>query len=95
MLENVTTRQDTSGDNFRIELDGQTLDNRGIAGELIVRRAEKLQNRFGDDVRTGRFAGFELFIRPGFNDTVEVVLRGKDRQTTRPPERLGRLAALP
>ena len=78
-----TTRQDTSGDNFRIELDGQTLDNRGIAGELIVRRAEKMKNRFGDDVRIGRFAGFDLFLRPGFNDTVEVVLRGKNSYSAR------------
>jgi hypothetical protein len=43
---------------------------------LIVRRAEKIKNRFGDDVRIGRFAGFDLFLRPGFNNTVEVVLRG-------------------
>jgi hypothetical protein len=57
---------------------GQTLDNRGIAGELILRRADKLKNRFGDDVRVGRFAGFDLFLRPGFNNTVEVVVRGKN-----------------
>jgi hypothetical protein len=76
-------RQDTSGDNFSIELDGQTLDNRGIAGELIVRRAEKMKNRFGEDVRMGRFAGFDLFLRPGFNDTVEVVLRGKNSYSAR------------
>ena len=37
-----------------------------------------MKNRFGDDVRIGRFAGFDLFLRPGFNDTVEVVLRGKN-----------------
>lgn len=43
----------SSGDKFSIELDGQVLDNRGIAGELIVRRAEKIKNRFGDDVRSG------------------------------------------
>src|SRR5437867_6665163 len=42
LRQDITIRQDTSGDKFIIELDGQTLDNRGIAGELIVRRAEKL-----------------------------------------------------
>ncbi len=72
----IATRQDTSGDKFTIELDGQTLDNRGVAGELILRRAEKLKNQLGDDVRIGRFAGFDLLLRPGFNNTVEVVLRG-------------------
>ena len=76
LRQDIAVRQDTSGDKFTIELDGQTLDNRGIAGELIVRRAEKVKNRFGDDVRTGRFAGFDLFLRPGFNNAVEVVLRG-------------------
>jgi N12 class adenine-specific DNA methylase/adenine-specific DNA methylase len=83
LREDINTRQDTSGDNFRIELDGQTLDNRGIAGELIVRRTEKMKNRFGEDVRMGRFAGFDLFLRPCFNDTVEVVLRGKNSYSAR------------
>jgi hypothetical protein len=78
LRQDITARQDTSGDKFTIELDGQTLDNRGIAGELIVRRAEKIKNRFGDDVRIGHFAGFDLFLRPGFNNAVEVVLRGKN-----------------
>ena len=78
LRQDITSRQDTSGDKFIIELDGQTLDNRGLAGELILRRAEKLKNRFGDDVRIGRFAGFDLLLRPGFNNTVEVVLRGKN-----------------
>src|SRR2546428_2294566 len=64
LRQDITIRHDTSGDKFTIELDGQTLDNRGIAGELIVRRAEKLKNRFGDDVRIGQFAGFDLFLRP-------------------------------
>ena len=78
LRQDIAARQDTSGDKFTIELDGQTLDNRGIAGEVIVRRAEKVKNRFGDDVRIGRFAGFDLFLRPGFNNTVEVVVRGKN-----------------
>jgi len=55
----------------------------GIAGELILRRAEKLKNRFGDDVRIGRFAGFNLFLRPSFNNTVEVVARGKNSYAAR------------
>ena len=58
----IGAREDTSGDNFRIELDGQPITNRGVAGELLIRRAEKLKNRSGDDVRVGRFAGFDLFI---------------------------------
>src|SRR5438128_2100308 len=67
LRQDITTRQDMSGDNFHIEVDGQTINNRGVAGELILRRAAKLQGCFGDDVRIGRFAGFDLFLRPALN----------------------------
>ena len=83
LLQDIAIRQDTSSDKFTIELDGQETNNRGIAGELILRRAEKLKNRFGDDVRIGRFAGFDLFLRPSFNNTVEVVVRGKNSYAAR------------
>lgn len=83
LRQDIGVRQDTSGDNFRIELDEQETNNRGIAGELILRRAEKLKNRFGDDIRIGRFAGFDLFLRPSFNSTVEVVMRGKNSYDAR------------
>jgi hypothetical protein len=39
--------------------------------------------RFGEDIRIGRFAGLELFIRAGFNNTAELVLRGKNNYSTR------------
>jgi len=78
LRQDLAVRQDTTGDKFIIELDGQETNNRGIAGELILRRAEKLKSRFGDDVRIGRFAGFDLYLRPSFNNTVEVVVRGKN-----------------
>ena len=74
----IGAREDTSGDNFRIELDGEVVTNRGIAGELLIRRAEKLNGRSGDDVRVGRFAGFDLFIRVGFIGDPDLVVRGKN-----------------
>ncbi|MBI3867438.1 MAG: DEAD/DEAH box helicase family protein [Verrucomicrobia bacterium] len=83
LRQDIAARQDTSGDKFSIELDGQAIDNRGIAGELIVRRAEKIKNRFGDDVRVGRFAGFDLFLRPSFNNNVEMIVRGKNSYAAR------------
>ena len=83
LRQDIAARQDTAGDKFTIELDGQVLDNRGIAGELIVRRAEKIKNRFGDDVRVGRFAGFDLFLRPTFNNNVEMIVRGKNSYAAR------------
>jgi hypothetical protein len=83
LREDLTLRQDTSGDKFRVELDKQTLDNRGIAGELLLRRAEKIKTRFGEDIRLGRFAGFDLSVRAGFNNTAELILRGKNSYSTR------------
>jgi hypothetical protein len=83
LREDLKLRQDTSGDKFRIELDKQVLDNRGVAGELLLRRGEKIKTRFGEDIRIGKFAGFELFIRSGFNDTAELVLRGRNSYSTR------------
>ncbi|MBK7998773.1 MAG: DEAD/DEAH box helicase family protein [Verrucomicrobia bacterium] len=74
----IGAREDTSGDNFRIELDNEVVTNRGIAGELIIRRAEKLKGRSGDDVRVGKFAGFDLFIRVGFIGDPDLVVRGKN-----------------
>ncbi len=64
-------------------MDGQAINNRGIAGELIVRRAEKLKNHFGDDVRIGHFAGFDLFLRPALNNNLEIVVRGKNSYSAR------------
>lgn len=76
--QDLATRQDTSGDKFRMELDGQVIDNRGMAGELILRQAEKIRDRFGADTRVGRIAGFDLVLRSGFDQKVDVVIRGKE-----------------
>ncbi len=83
LREDLKLRQDTSGDQFRIELDKQLLDNRGIAGELLLRRAEKIKTRFGEDIRIGRFAGFDMFIRSSFGNSAELVLRGKNSYSSR------------
>jgi hypothetical protein len=83
LQEDMKLRQDTSGDLFCIRLDSQILDNRGIAGELLLRRAEKLKGQVGEDIRLGSFAGFDLFLRPGFSDAPELVLRGRNSYTIR------------
>jgi len=83
LRRDLNVRQDTSGDRFRIELDKQVLDNRGIAGELLLRRAEKIRARLGEDIRIGRFAGFDLYIRAGFNNSAELVLRGLNSYSSR------------
>jgi hypothetical protein len=83
LRQDLGVRQDTSGDKFRIELDGQESNNRGIAGELILGRAEKLKARFGEDTRIGKFAGFDLYLRPSFSDTTEMVVRGQNSYAAR------------
>jgi hypothetical protein len=57
--------------------------NRGIAGELPLRFSGKIKTRFGYDVRIGKFAGFDVFIRSGFNNNVELVLCGKNSYSAR------------
>ncbi|MDE3068065.1 MAG: hypothetical protein KGJ60_11010 [Verrucomicrobiota bacterium] len=66
-----------------MQLDKQVIDNRGVAGELLLRRAEKIKSRFGEDIRLGRFAGFDLFIRASFNNSAELVLRGRNSYRVR------------
>jgi hypothetical protein len=83
LRQDLTVRQDTSGDKFRIELDGQALDNRGIAGELLLRRAGKIKNAFGVSQRAGKFAGFELSLHATYNSEVELILHGKNSYSAR------------
>jgi N12 class adenine-specific DNA methylase len=81
LRRDLAVRQDTSGDKFRIELEGQILNNRVAAGELILRRAIKIRRGSGADQRIGKFAGFDLFLRPDYFDKVGVVLKGKNHYT--------------
>jgi N12 class adenine-specific DNA methylase len=83
LQQDLAVRQDTSGDKFRIELDGQTLDNRGVAGELLLRRAGKIKNNFGASARVGKFAGFDLSLHATFNGGVELILHGKNSYNAR------------
>jgi hypothetical protein len=83
LRQDLAVRQDTSGDKFRVELDGQAHDNRGIAGELILRRAAKIKNVFGANPRIGKFAGFDLFLHASFNGEVELILHGKNSYNAR------------
>ncbi len=58
LRQDLAVRQDTSGDSFRIELDGKVLDNRGIAGELLLRRAAKIKKNCGTDHRVRQLRRF-------------------------------------
>ncbi len=72
----MVTRPDTIGDRFVIEIEGQEIRDRGIAGELILRRAEKLQ-RTGVERAIGKFAGFQLIVADLPVSGPQILLRGE------------------
>ena len=72
----MVTRHDTSGDRFVIEIEGQEIRDRGMAGELILRRAEKLQ-RTGAERAIGKFAGFQLIVADLPVSGPQILLRGE------------------
>jgi N12 class adenine-specific DNA methylase len=71
----LTVRQDTHGDRFVIELDGQEIRDRGIAGELLARQGDRVKGRQVER-RVGTFAGFHLFVADNFMGGPEIVLKG-------------------
>jgi N12 class adenine-specific DNA methylase len=71
----LTTRQDTSGDKFVMVLEGQEIRDRGIAGELLLRRAERMKGS-RTDRQVGSFAGFQVFVADNFMQGPEIVLKG-------------------
>ncbi len=70
--------EDVSGDKFRIELGGQFITQRGVAGEWILRRADKIRGANPDETRIGRFAGFDLWLRNNIGGDPDLVVRGKN-----------------
>ncbi len=71
----LTTRQDTSGDKFVMLLEGQEIRDRGIAGELLLRRAERMRGTRADRL-VGNLAGFQIFVADNFMQGPELVLKG-------------------
>ena len=71
----VAARQDTSGDNFLMILDGQEIRNRGVAGELLLRRAERARGHRSEQL-LGTIAGFQVFVADNFMQGPEIVLKG-------------------
>jgi TolA-binding protein len=78
-LENVrrdiAIRQDTSGDKFVMIVEGQETRDRGIAGELLLRRAERMLGSRSERL-VATFAGFQVFVADNFMQGPEIVLKG-------------------
>ena len=71
----IATRQDTSGDNFVMGLEGQEIRDRGIAGELLTRRAERMRGT-RKECPAGTIAGFQIYIADTFMQGPEIMLKG-------------------
>ncbi len=71
----VAIRHDSHGDLFVIQIDGQEIRDRGIAGELIARHADRVKGRQAER-KVGSFAGFEVSVADNFMGGPEIVLKG-------------------
>jgi N12 class adenine-specific DNA methylase/TolA-binding protein len=71
----IATRQDTHGDAFVIQIDGQSIRDRGIAGELLLRQAERVKATRADRL-AGQFAGFQVIVAHNFMSGADIVLKG-------------------
>jgi hypothetical protein len=80
--KDLLTRQDTRGDLFVMTIDGQAIRDRGIAGELLLPRAERLRGTRGERP-VGTFAGFRLSVADSFLQGPEIVLKGSTTYTAK------------
>lgn len=66
---------DTRGDRFAIEISGETIRDRGIAGELLNRHAARIRGVHGER-EIGTFAGFKIFVADAFLHGPEILIKG-------------------
>jgi hypothetical protein len=78
----LATRQDTSGDKFAMVLEGQQIHNRGLAGELLLRCAERMHGTKRDRL-VGSIAGFQVFVADNLMLGPEIVLKGATTYTAK------------
>jgi N12 class adenine-specific DNA methylase/SAM-dependent methyltransferase len=73
--KDIAARQPTQGDAFQIRIEGTDYTDRGIAGELINRRAQQLRGS-GKEHMIGDLAGFAVVLRASALEHTELVLKG-------------------
>ena len=73
--KDIASRQPTQGDAFSIRIEGTDYTDRGIAGELINRRAQQLRGS-GKEYTVGELAGFAVILRASALEHTELVLKG-------------------
>src|SRR5262245_51363678 len=72
--EDLAVRQDTHGDLFVIELAGETIRDRGIAGELINRQAARIRGSVTEWL-VGHLTGFELYVADSFVGGPQILIK--------------------
>lgn len=78
----LVTCQDTHGDAFEIVIEGQRIKDRGIAGELLMRLAERIKLTRQDKL-VAQFAGFEVFVSHNFMSGADIVVKGSGTYTAK------------
>jgi N12 class adenine-specific DNA methylase len=73
--KDIASRQPTQGDAFNVLIEGTEYTDRGIAGELINRRAQQLRGS-GKEYKIGELAGFAVVLRASAFEHTELVLKG-------------------
>jgi hypothetical protein len=78
----IAIRRDTSGGKFLTVLEGQEIRDRGIAGELLFRRAEKMRGSRSER-QVGSIAGFQILVADNFMQGLEILLKGATTYTAK------------
>ena len=80
--KDIALRHDTHGDAFVMQLEGQPVHDRGIAGELLLRHAARMRGSRGERP-VGQFAGFQVFVADNFLGGPEILLKGAATHTAK------------
>ena len=78
LKEDLSTRQDTTGDKFNITIEKKSVTDRKKAGEMLIKEA-KAYIKLGPEAETikniGKFAGFELYV----TSKGDAIIKGKSQ----------------
>jgi hypothetical protein len=78
----LATKQDTGGDRFVIAIEGHQIRDRGIAGELLLRQAERMRGTRADRP-VGSIAGFQLLVSDNLLEGPQILLKGAATYTAK------------
>lgn len=72
----IAQRAETRSDAFEIKIDNVVYKDRAIAGELLIRAANRLKGQSREQP-IGTFAGFQLFVRSNWMGHAETLIKGQ------------------